>query len=112
MRPEDKVPSYEGLGTSGVMPGANQHLLRFCDTAEQARDFWVDLPLPGPQNRTIADVSGKGFVVEHSAAFKEVRTAGLELPRFRGHLTIGSASSRERSPHGEDETALRAGVPC
>jgi hypothetical protein len=35
----------------------------------------------------------------------------LELPRFRGHLTIGSASSRERSPHGEDKTPLHAGVP-
>ena len=36
----------------------------------------------------------------------------LELPRFRGHLTIGRTSSRERSSHGEDQAPLRAGVPC
>jgi len=35
----------------------------------------------------------------------------LELPRFRGHLTMGSTSSRERSSHGEDEAPLPAGVP-
>jgi len=32
----------------------------------------------------------------------------LELPRFRGHLTMGSASSPERSSHGEDQAALPA----
>ena len=39
------------------------------------------------------------------------QTITLELPRFRGHLTMGSTSSRERSSHGEDEAPLPAGVP-
>jgi hypothetical protein len=46
------------------------------------------------------------------APLEETTIVNLELPRFRGHLTMGSTCSRERSSHGENETALHAGVPC
>ena len=33
------------------------------------------------------------------------------LSGHSGHLTMGSASSRERSSHGKDQAPLHAGVP-
>ncbi len=44
--------------------------------------------------------------------WRSVASYMLELPRFRGHLTMGSASSPERSSHGEDQATLPSGVPC
>jgi hypothetical protein len=56
--------------------GLNQHVLRYCNTAEEAKDMFLSFEFCPPFNRLVADTSGDAYVLEVAASFKEVRRPG------------------------------------
>src|SRR5690242_720487 len=56
-------------------------------------------------------LSGSVRLTRSSAAGRGGWGLRLELPRFRGHLTIGPVGSEKGVLDAENETAVRAGVP-
>jgi hypothetical protein len=75
---ESTLPWTEYPSGYDVDPlGLNQHMLRYCDTAEEARDTLLSYDYGWGWNRLIADTGGDAYVIEIiSADYKEVRYAG------------------------------------
>jgi hypothetical protein len=65
-----------GQGAYGLNTGLIPHILRFADSAAQAKDMWLSFHAPGIWNFTVSDVKGNAFCVESSAAFQTVRKPG------------------------------------
>jgi len=65
-----------GPGAYRVKTGLIAHILRFANSAAEARDLWLSYQQPGVWNATISDVKGDAFVVESTAAFQNVRKPG------------------------------------
>lgn len=63
-----------GYDVHGV--GLDQHIMRFCDTAEEAKDMMLTFGHSSSWNRTIADTGGDAYVMEIGASFTEVRSPG------------------------------------
>jgi hypothetical protein len=67
---------YPG-GYDNSQAGLNQHMLRYCDTAEEARDMLLSYDATGGWNRLIAGTSGDAYVLELiSGDCTEVRYPG------------------------------------
>ena len=64
------VPGYN------VKAGLIMHMLRYANSAADARDMWLSYHVNGSWNVTISDVSGNAFVLETTGAFQNVRKPG------------------------------------
>jgi hypothetical protein len=64
------------LGYGLPKPCAIQHMLRFARDATEAKDLFLSWEFPSPTNFIIADIKGKAYVVERTAAMKPVRRPG------------------------------------
>jgi hypothetical protein len=69
--PRDIDNNY-GLSWSCSLP----HLVRYADNATQARDMILPWQINIPENFHFADVKGRAFVVEKTAAVQAVRKSG------------------------------------
>jgi hypothetical protein len=64
------------LGYGLPKPFFMQHMLRFARDAAEAKDMFLSWEFPSPTNFIIADIGGKAYVVERTAAMKPVREPG------------------------------------